>query len=494
MPGTPAALIARYGERYRWLLLFAVMVGTMASIMSSTIVNVAIPDISRHFALGQGRAQWVTSGFMVATTIAMLTTPWVLARYGYRATYVGAILLLLAGGLAGGLADNFNLVLAARVAEGLAAGVVQPIPAVIILYAFQPHEQGRASGIFGMGVVLAPAVGPSIGGLLVDWFGWRSIFYMVVPFCLASLWMAYKYVPVTAPGGAQADEGARLDWRGLALCTLGTLCLLNGLVELHGGTAGAAAVLLIAAAVTWAAFVFWQRRLLDTGRKPLMDLRLFGYRQFTMGCIVAFIYGTALFGSTYLLPVFLQLGLALSASHVGTLMLPAGIVLAITIPLVGRLADRQPTHLLVSTGLTLLALSFGLMVFVGLGTGLWALVALAVLGRIGLGFILPSLNLGAMRPLAKGLISQGSSTIGFLRMLGGAAGVSLCGIVLEWRLGAHGVALSAGASNPARIAAFGETFLMLTLLCMLALVAAWQLRVRPSDPSDPSAASGPVTS
>ncbi len=157
-------------------------------------------------------------------------------------------------------------------------------------------------------------------------------------------------------------------------------------------------------------------------------------------------------------------------------MLPAGFVLAATIAVVGRLADRQPTHLLVSIGLTLLALSFGLMVFVGSSASLGALVAFAILGRIGLGFILPSLNLGAMRPLDKSLISQGSSTISFLRMLGGAAGVSLCGIVLEWRLSAHGATLSAGSGHPARLAAFGETFLMLAFLCGLALVAAWQLR------------------
>ena len=155
MTASAALLRERYGEHYRWLVLLSVMVGTMASIMSSTIVNVAIPDLSHHFALGQERAQWVTSGFRVATTVAMLTTPWLLARYGYRATYVGSMVLLLAGGVGGGLAGDFNVVLLARVLEGLAAGVVQPIPAVIILYAFQPHEQGRASGIFGMGVVLA---------------------------------------------------------------------------------------------------------------------------------------------------------------------------------------------------------------------------------------------------------------------------------------------------------------------------------------------------
>ena len=478
--GSLTALRERYGERYRWLVLLSVMVGTMASIMSSTIVNVAIPDMAHYFALGQERAQWVTSGFMVATTVSMLTTPWLLSRYGYRATYVGAMLLLLAGGIGGGLARDFGLVLAARVAEGLAAGVVQPIPAVIILHAFQPHEQGRASGIFGMGVVLAPAIGPSVGGLLVDWWGWRSIFFMVVPLCIASIALAYKFVPVTAPGGVAANrQGEPLDGGGLLLVTVGTLCLLNGLVALHSASAEEAGTLLLGAALAIGLFIAWQQRLSRLGRKPLMELRLFQYRQFAMGSVVAFIYGTALFGSTYLLPVFMQLGLELSASHVGTLMLPAGAVLAATIAVVGRLADRQPTHWLVSIGLTLLALSFGLMVFVGLGSSLWLLVALAILGRIGLGFILPSLNLGAMRPLDKSLISQGSSVIGFVRMLGGAAGVSLCGIVLEWRLAAHGATLSAGASNPARITAFGETFLMLTLLCGLAVVAAWQLRAAP---------------
>jgi EmrB/QacA subfamily drug resistance transporter len=480
-PSTLAEMQARYGPRYRWLLLLSVMVGTMASIMSSTIVNVAIPDMSRHFTLGQERAQWVTSGFMVAMTVSMLTTPWLLARYGYRRTYVGTMVLLLAGGIVGGFSSSFALVLAARVAEGLAAGVVQPIPAIIIMRAFAPHEQGRASGIFGMGVVLAPAIGPSIGGVLVDLFGWRSIFFMVVPFCLASLWLAYRYVPVTAPGGVAANrQGATLDWRGLLLGSAGTLCLLNGMVTLHGGAPLEAALLLAAAVLALVVFIVWQRRLANTGREPLMNLALFGYRQFAMGSIVAFIYGTALFGSTYLLPVYMQLGLGLSASYVGSILLPSGFVLAVTIALVGRLADRHPTYLLVSIGLALLALSFALMPTVTLGTTIWLLVAWAILGRIGLGFILPSLNLGSLRALDKNLISQGSSAISFVRMLGGAIGVSLCGIVLEWRLAAHGDSLAQTASSPGRLAAFNESFMLLAALCALALVAAWQLRDAPA--------------
>ncbi len=483
-PGSLPALRERYGPRYRWLLLLAVMVGTMASVMSSTVVNVAIPDMSHHFTLGQERAQWVTSGFMAAMTVSMLTTPWLLARYGYRRTYEGCMWLLLLGGVAGGLANHYPLVLAARVAEGLAAGVVQPIPAIIILRAFDSSEQGRASGIFGMGVVLAPALGPSIGGVLVDWFGWRSIFFMVVPLCVVSLWLARKLVPTTAPGGAAANRaGAGLDWRGLLLAAAGTLCLLNGLVELQGGTLATAFTLLASAVGLLLAFIWLERRTLQRraagGMEPLMNLSLFRDRRFAMGSIVAFIYGIALFGSTYLLPVYMQMGLRLSPSVVGTVLLPAGFVLAVTIAWVGRLADRQPTHRLVSIGVLLLAASFALMVTVRLdhaGLIIPLLVLWAILGRIGLGFILPSLNIGAMRGLGRDHIPQGASTINFLRMLGGAAGVSLCGIFLEWRLAAHGQVLDSASNAPDRLAAFNETFILLAVICGLALVAALRLK------------------
>lgn len=477
--GSPDALRARHGARWRWWLLLTVMTGTMASIMSSTIVNVAIPDMSRQFTLGQERAQWVTSGFMVAMTVSMLATPWLLERFGYRRTFMQANLLLMAGGIWGGLSNDYAWVLGARVAEGLAAGVLQPIPAIIILRAFEPHEQGRASGIFGMGVVLAPALGPSIGGLLVDAFGWRSIFFMVIPFCIASLWMARRYVPVTstAAGGVHTDTA--LDWPGLALVSAGVVVLLNGLVLLHGSAAGAVP-LMVVSGVLLGAFAWWQRHLQRQHRPALMNLSLFVHRPFVMGSIVAFIYGTALFGSTYLLPVYMQLALGLSAAYVGTLLLPAGLVLALTIAGVGRLADRHPVHWLVTLGLVLLSLSFVLMLAVGLHTALWVLVAFAIVGRVGLGFVLPSLNLGAMRGMERALIPQGASVINFVRTLGGSVGVSLCGIVLEWRIAARGDSLTSATSSPARLAAFNDTFIMLALLCALASVAAWQLRTPPA--------------
>src|SRR6185436_17431738 len=160
----------------------------------------------------------------------------------------GAVLLLMIGGLCGGLSQWFGLILVMRVAEGLAAGVLQPIPAIIVLHAFQRHEQGKAMGIFGFGVVLAPAMGPSIGGVLVEAFGWRSIFFVVVPFCLVALAMAARYLPHSSPGGAHVNQHDRkLDVGGLALLTVAVLALLNGLVHLHDATHLTAVVLLAVA-------------------------------------------------------------------------------------------------------------------------------------------------------------------------------------------------------------------------------------------------------
>jgi predicted MFS family arabinose efflux permease len=224
--------------------------------------------------------------------------------------------------------------------------------------------------------------------------------------------------------------------------------------------------------------VLWQRRLQHLvrhgGRAALMNLQVFAHRNFAMGSVVAFTYGTALFGSTYLYPVFMQMGLGLSPSYIGAALLPSGILLAVTINIVGRLADRYPASRLVMLGLSLLALSFALNFTVHPTQGLVWLWVWVIVGRIGLGFILPSLNLGAMKGVPHALIPQGSSIINFIRMVGGATGVSLCAIVLEWRLAAHGARLGDMAS-PAALHAFNETFACLAGLTALALVAAWHL-------------------
>lgn len=459
----------RYGERYKWWVLLTVMIGTMASILSSTIVNVAIPDLSRYFHLGQERAQWVSSGFMLAMTISMLSTPWLLLRFGLRRTYTGAILLLLAGGVIGGFSVNVPMLLSMRVVEGLAAGILQPIPVIVIMRAFASNEQGRALGIFTFGVVLAPALGPSVGGFLVEHYGWRSIFFVVVPFCLVVLALTRRILAVQSPMMGDAKE---LDWKGLLLVGISTIALLNGLVHLRSD-GWQAAILLAVGGLCLIGFIAYQLR----AEQPLMHMKLFGYQQFSMGALVAFIYGMGLFGSTYLLPVYMQMALHYTPSQAGLILLPAGIVLALVIPLAGHLADRFPPNILIAGGLALLALSFALMALGSSAGSYYLLMTWAIIGRIGLGFVLPALSLGSLRGLTPELIAQGSSAINFVRQLGGAIGISLVGIVLEWRLAAH--AAEAGG----RLHAFNDTFLLVAGLCTLAILAAWRMRAAPNDGS-----------
>lgn len=476
-PHSLAALRRRHGPRHRWWVLATVMIGTMAALMAATTINVAVPAISRQFALGQHDAQWLATSFMGAMTISMLATPWLLQRLGYRRCYALMLALLGSGGLVGGFSPNLALLLAMRMAEGLAAGVLQTIPGVVIMHAFARHEQGRAMGVFGFGTVLAPAIGPSAGGLLVDLFGWRAVFFFVLPFCLLAALMTRRFLPHSAPGGAPVDAEAPPP-DGLSLLMLAALlaALLNGLAMLQGRHPGwGGAQLALAALLGWA-FVRRQLRV----SAPLMQMALYREPVFRRAALVAVVYGAGLFGSTYLLPVFMLVALGLPASQVGTVLLPAGIALALTIPLAGRLADRAPLHRTLTIGLLVMTVSFLVMVGVGRGTAIVWLTLWAVLGRIGLGCVIPSLSLSAMRSLDLSLVAAGTGTMNFLRQLGGAVGVNGVGIVLEWRLQSHAALGAAGT-----VRAFHEVLVLMALLTGAAALAAWQMKPppRPSSPA-----------
>jgi predicted MFS family arabinose efflux permease len=274
--------------------------------------------------------------------------------------------------------------------------------------------------------------------------------------------MANRYLAANATGG----DPRPLDWRGLLLAGVSIVCLLNGLVEVRQNGL-VAAVLLGIGLAGLAGFIVYQ---LKTSN-PLMNMTLFRYPQFAMGALVAFIYGMGLFGSTYLLPVYMQLGLHYLPSQAGLVLLPAGGVLAVTIWLGGRLVDRFRPHVLVALGVSLLALSFALMALVKPDTSYIVLMLWAIVGRIGLGLVLPALSLGAMRGVDFALIAQGSSTINFLRQLGGAIGVSMVGIVLEWRL-----SLYPAGSGAHSLRAFDETFMFIAVISALAVAAAWRIR------------------
>jgi len=261
------------------------------------------------------------------------------------------------------------------------------------------------------------------------------------------------------------------------LVGVATVSLLNGLVEMRGDVHSGIGLVALGV-VMLAGFVFWQLR----APYPLMNMRLYSYRQFSAGAIVAFIYGAGLFGSTYLLPVYMQMALSYTPSAAGIVLMPAGVALAVTIAVAGRLTSRVPPHRQVSFGLALLAGSFLLMATGSTATPYLLLVLYAVIGRIGLGCVLPSLTMGSMRGVDFSMIAQGSSCINFVRQLGGAIGVSLAGVGLQWRLAEHGAVLGKGgdvAAQAARIQAFDETFLAVGVVIATAILAAWRIRPRP---------------
>ena len=469
---TLSALQTRYGPKYRWLVLLAVMVGTMAGVMSSTVVSVALPAIGQRFQLGQADVQWINTLFMLAMTVSMLTTPWMLRRLGYRRTYVLMMWLLMAGGILGGFAHHFGLILLARLMEGIAAGVIQPIPVIIILRAFESREQGKASGIFGMAVVLAPAIGPSVGGLLVEWWSWRAIFWMVVPFCAISIWLANKLIPSTGPGGIIPDSLTfKMDWMGLCLVTLGILGLLTCVVVYQRTSLIGAVGLLSTACVFLSGFLWRQIKLKERGEMPLILLSLFRNPSYALGCFVTFVYGFALYGSTYLLAVFIQTGLQLPVSQVGVVFLPAGLVLAITIGLAGTLTGKIPANRLIYSGQLLMAISFILMPLMDVEKSLFLLVALTLFGRFGMGFVAPALNVSAMSSIENSNIPDAASTINFIRLLGGVVGMFSLGLVLD------GSASHTGGGSFFSTNTFNSAFFLLAGLCVTGFLAALRMTI-----------------
>ena len=438
------------------------LLGTISTILSATIVNVAFPALIDEFHVGHDELQWIAAGYLAAMTATMLATAWLVQALGERAAFVGMLALFLAASLLAAASWSTDSLIAARVVQGAAAGVLQPLAMIVLFRVFPIDERGRAMALYGFGIVLAPAIGPAIGGTLLDTFGWRSIFLLTVPSSIAGIVLGLRTLP--GPSGAPS---LRFDFAGWALLAAALIALLNVPVVGHQqGFASAEVLGLIVASLVLAfAFIGWERR----ARVPLLPIALFRHRPFVGASIVAFAYGIGLFGSTYLVPVFAQEIAHYDATRAGWLLMPPGIALALSIVAGGRLSDRIHPAPIIIAGLALFALSSLLLAFSGAATGFVLLALWLVIGRVGLGMLIPALNVAAVQSLAGAELAYASSAVNFVRQLGGAIGVNLLAVVLEWRLGAMG-------ANPAR--AFHECFAIVTLAFALAIVPAWFIRPR----------------
>lgn len=460
----------RFGPAYRWLATTTVMLGTTSVVLTSTIVNVAIPTIMAEFELGQDQVHWLATGFLAAMTVGMLTNAWYAGRLGARGAYLLAMGLFVAVSLLGATSDHFAVLVAVRVTQGLLAGLIQPLAMITIFQVFPLHRRGQAMGIYGLGVVLGPAIAPAVGGVLVDTLSWRAVFLVVLPACLAAMAMAWRYLP----GRDHSRVPVKLDSMGLLSLSVGMTALLWGLANGHrrGWQDPGLLAALATGVVMLIAFVVWQRR----SRQPLMDLRVFRYPGFTGSFIMSMVIGAGLFASTYLTPLYFQQVLGESAANAGLMLMPAGLAMAFIFPLAGHLTDRLPEARLLAVGMVFFIANMLLMAEADMATAAVWLVAWTLLGRVGLGLMMPPSSTGALSLLPPALIPQGSGIFSFARQIGGALGVNVCALCIQFF--SDGFAQAHPDALPARAFehGFDRAFWLLLVWFVLAVWPLWSMR------------------
>jgi EmrB/QacA subfamily drug resistance transporter len=434
---TAAALAERFGPAYRWLVTVTGMMGVVSMVLAMTTVNVAVPDVMGAFGIGQDKAQWMSSAYMATMTAGMLINAWISGVFGERRTFVTALLSFSIGAVMGGAAPNEDVLIFARVLQGFSAGVAQPLVMATIFTVFPPERRGTAMGVFGLGVVFAPAIGPTLGGLMIEYFSWRYVFYISLPFCVVAAAMGLIFMPTRQ----MPKVIPPFDWLGFALLCVALFGLMTGIADgqREGWGSDAIVLRLVVGAVATVAFVLWE---LHTPR-ALLDVRIFGNVEFSAAALIAFIFGAGMMGSTYIIPVFVQTIIGFTPLLAGLMMMPAGILLAFIFPLAGRLSDAMPGSIMIIGGLLLFAAGFLWMVAADIDTTFWTLVSMVMLSRLGLGFINPSLNASSLKALPADRVRQGSGVANFMRQLGGAFGINLMVAFFEIRTRFHADALTA---------------------------------------------------
>lgn len=466
MPVSIGELQEHYGSAYKWWVMVTVMTGTMTMSLSSTIVNVALPDIMIDFSIGHTAVQWLVTAFLASMAIGMLLNAWMIDRFGPRTTYLWAVTLFIIAAIAGGYANSFGMLIAVRVIQGLIAGLVQPLAMVMLYAVFPVQQRGRAMGLYAMGVVLGPTIGPVVGGVLVDWISWRAVFLVALPFCLITIGLARKYLATPVSGGMGRR---RLDLFGIVLLAGWVFTLLSGLSS--GPTMGwSHPWVLTAFTLSLGLFLAFTLRQLKS-RAPLLALGVFRYEGFTAAFLVAMLTGAGLFASVYLLPLLVQTAMGESASAAGLLLMPAGLAMAFSFPVIGRLTDTVMPKLLVGGGLLMFALSGIVLSDANIGTSFLLIASMAALGRVGLAMMMPPVVIGAMSIVPTELVNQATGLVSFARQFGGALGVSLAAILLQ-----EGTTVSAAAGLPAAAPGYQDAFLLMGLSFIAGLYGVYRMR------------------
>lgn len=455
-----ATLSARGGARYRRNALIGLMAGVFPIVMSATVINVAVADLQSFFGAGHLAVQVLASSFLASMTAAMLLSGGLIGQAGVLRSLRTCLALFIVSSLLAAALPREGLVLLVglRVVQGFIAGVVQSLAMMVVISIFPPQQRGRAVAFYGLGIVLSPTVGPFIGGLLTSAFGWQSVFVFALPFAAWSWWVVPRLLPTSAP--SDLPRGIR---------PAPTVCMALFVTGLSGAFLVGAHHLSWTIAFASLGLAGLLGFLLDQARAStqLLNFSLLRQRGVMAATLIAFLYGAGLYGSTYLIPVYLlDLG-GRSAWAAGMVLLPGGLVLALTLYAGGALTDRYPAHHILQGGLLAFVLSTGAFLVRLVPVELGWVLGCTIIGRIGLGLIIPSLNAGATRIAPEAYASTVTVLVNYFRQLGGTVGVGVVGILLEF------------SSVPATHAlGFQWAFIAMTLAFVPALLAAAWMRPR----------------
>jgi DHA2 family multidrug resistance protein len=415
-----------------WLVAFTVTLATFMEVLDTSIANIALPHIAGSFGASTNESTWVLTSYLVSNGIVLPISAWLATRFGRKRFYMSCVAVFAASSFLCGLAPSLGMLVFFRVLQGVGGGGLQPSEQAILADTFAPSQRGMAFSIYGMAVVMAPAIGPTFGGWITDNYSWRWIFYINVPISFLSLYLTHRFVedPPYLREEQAKRQGVGIDYMGLGLVALGVGCLQMVLDKgqeedwfgSHWITAGTVAAVVI--------LFFWVKREWNHPY-PIVELRLLKLRNFATAMFSMFILGMVLYGTTVLLPQFLQNLMGYPAVLAGEALAGGGLIMMLMMPASGALTGRMDPRILMACGFAATSLGlYHMTTHLSLGMDFGTAFMLRVYQVAGLAFVFVPSNVLCYVGVPREKNNQISSMINFVRNIGGSIGIALIGTLV----------------------------------------------------------------
>ncbi len=414
----------RYAHKY--LIAFAVTMASMLELIDTSIVNVAIPHMMGNLGATLDEISWVSTGYIIANVIVIPMSGWLSAYFGRRRYFAGSIMLFVVASFLCGAATTLGGLILWRVIQGIGGGALLSTSQSLLYESFPPEEAGTGMAIFGVGVMVGPTLGPTLGGWIVDNFSWPWIFYINVPLGIVAALLTLAYVR----DALHQERASTVDGTGiilLALCVGSLQWMLERGERLDWFESRFVTALLVTSVTSGVALI-WREL---TIKEPIINFRVLKSRQLSAGVSFAAFLGLALYGSVFILPVFLQTLHGYTAWQTGRVILPGALASAATMAVVGRNSQRLDARYTVVAGALLFMWSMWLLSRLTLDTGIAELFWPLILRGVGLGLIFVPLTNAAMADLPVRDLAQGTGMFNLLRQLGGSLGIAIMATLLQ---------------------------------------------------------------